>query len=160
MFIALFFMIVSIMTSTTLVRKNDLQITHLKGEVAKNEELIRSLWQTSTLQETRLNMIALHAALTENTQNPALLEFLKNYLVMIQPGEKTPLGTNQLPQLLNDLKGKQDRAIERIDETFVAKIEKEERISALQQKNLLYMSIALFAQLLSVAVITIVRDMK
>ncbi len=160
MFIALFFMIISIMISTTMVRKNDLQITQLKGDVAKSEELIRSLWQTSTLQENRLNMIAIHAAITENTQNPALLEFLKHYLTMIQPGEKTPLGTNQLPQLLEDLKAKQDRAIERIDETFVSKIGKEERISALQQKNLLYMSIALFAQLLSVAVITIVRDMK
>ncbi len=159
-FAALIFMIASIMVSATAVYKNDIQITRLKSEVAKSEELIRSLWQNNIQQENRLNMVAIHAALMEDTQNPVFLEFLKNYLQLIQTGEKTPLGTDHLPQLLENLKTNQDRAIERIDQTFVNKVEKEERISALEQKNLLFMSIALFAQLLSVATITIVRDLK
>ncbi len=160
-FFALFMMISSVSTSTYLVRKNDITITKLRSDVGRHNELIRSLWQNTVLEENRLNMLALYTVLSHNNYDESALQnFTQAYAQHLQPQTSAPIDIETLPVLLTKLKDSQQKAIDRIDHVFIEKQEWEVEISRLSQKNLLYMSIALFAQLLSVASITIARDLK
>lgn len=157
---ALFMMVISVSVSAKLVHKNDNTINTLRSEVGQKNELMRSLWQNTNRRETQLQMLALYTALSHNSNEKALNDFTQNFAKLASPKTTTPIDINALPALLAELKTAQDNTISRIDDIFIEKLEKEEEISRLTQKNLLYMSLAMFAQLLSVALITVVRDLK
>ena len=159
-FLALIMMVSSVMISAHQVRKNDIIITKLQSNISRHNELIRSLWQDTALQENRLHMLALYTALTHDSDDKAVKDFARQYAQHIRPQASETMDMSALPGVLAELKDTKAKAIERIDHAFVEKLSWEEDISRLTQKNLFYMGLALFAQLLSVAAITIVRDMK
>lgn len=158
--LALIMMVSSVMISARMVHKNDVSITALQSDVRGHNELIRSLWQNSIQQENRLHMLALYTTLTHDKDDEALKKFAQDFARQFNPQTTAPITPEALPDMLAQMNERKSETITRIDQIFIEKQSWEEKISRLTQKNIFYMSLALFAQLLSIATITIVRDLK
>ncbi len=157
---ALCIMAGSAFVSAQFVQKNDRIITALHTKVERQNELIRTLWQDTAIQENRMHMLALYTALAHSTNDPILNIVAEHYAQNLFPQSKTPISAQKIPTFINQIEARKERVINRIDDLYIEKIAWEEQIAQRSQYNVLYVSLALFMQLLSVAMITIVRDLK
>lgn len=153
-------MISSALISARMVDQNDRAIASFQKDVDRHNELIRALWQDTSLQENRLHMLVLYTTLAQNREDKTLQGIAEKYALYVRPGMKKPLSMQALPGFLDEVSAKKKQIIERIDDLFIAKLDWEEEISERSRRGALYTSLALFIQLLSVAMITIVRDLR
>lgn len=157
---SLIFMALSAMFSAHAVHKNDNKINTLNRKIAQQNDIITSLWKNTETAENRLQMVALYSAIARNHNDSALKKFADQYADYITPKSQQKASSKDMSEILNELNTIRNQSLERINEIFLENLRWEENIAKLKQKNTFFVNFALFIQLLSVAIITITRDLK
>lgn len=157
---ALFAMMTSAMMAANIVRKSDGLITTIQKEISSHENIITSLWQNALAEENKAHHVVLYALITHQQNNPDIADLDKDYKKFSSLGFEQPLSLKEVPALLNTIDTEKQNTIDNINDRFLEKQKLEQEITLLAQKNTTLWNIAMFIQLLSLAIITIVRDLK
>ncbi|MGH1375048.1 MAG: hypothetical protein ACRBCK_01765 [Alphaproteobacteria bacterium] len=158
--LALFLMIISAMVSTLMIQKLDSGITEMRKQASEDGLLIQSLWQNILQDENKSHLMVMYALLAEGDSRPDANALRAAYIDFLKLGAEQELSLKTLPDVLQKRETQIFQKIERIDETYLQKQDNERAIEVLSQRKSFIMNIALFFQLFSLAVITIVRDLK
>src|SRR3989338_10806216 len=144
-------MICSAVISYSLVRKNDDKIANLQSEIKKKQEAIDNIWQSSLNHEAKINNAILISLLSKNHKKD-YSKIIKYYT------ESQNNSIDGLAKSLNQMQENKENIIKIIDNLYDEKIAAENEITKKSGENKFYTAIAIFLQLLSVALITITRD--
>ena len=158
--IALISMITSAMMAANITQKSDRQITSIKSNISKNETLITSLWQNVLDKENKAHNLVVYTLLSQGRDNPDLAPINDHYKQSFANQGDVQISIQDLPQILQKIDSEKETVVERVNTLFLEKQSLENEMTILTQKNAAYWNIAMFIQLLSLAVITIVRTLK
>ncbi len=157
---ALFVMIASGMASTLMIQRLDMGIADMRRQVAEDDVLIRSLWQGVLQDENKTHLMVMYALLSDGDERADAKALYAAYADFLKLNVGQEVSLKALPSVLRARESKTFDKINRIDDTYLQKQSREAEIGILSYRKSLIVNIALFLQLFSLAIITIVRDLK
>lgn len=158
---ALITMIISGMISAQALQSHNQKISTLKVDILNKKSVIQSLWQNILVDEHKAHLFVLYTLLHNEQDNANALDALNNaYQKFTFPAQRNNITLETLPSYLNNLHATKTGTINKIDDLYLEQQKLEDTITSQTQHHTMLMNIALFIQLLSLAIITIARDLK
>ncbi len=151
---AIVMMISSAMISFFLVQENDHHINDLKRNEEKTEQAIRTLWN-NTDYAMRSADSAVIVSLLANDDSPES-QAVKHYY--FARAGAAPSGM-ALTDLLKAADEKQKRAVNAINDQYIAQLDMENEIMAREARNKRYADFAFLLQLISLVLVILKHEM-